>query len=74
MTDPYLPFIRETLERYPRLRVTRLFEMLRARGYTGSVVQLRRVVATLRPTPREAFAASADLPGGGGSSRLGALR
>jgi transposase len=44
-----LPFIRDTLVQYPRLRATRLFEMLRARGYSGSVVQLRRVVHTLRP-------------------------
>ncbi len=68
LTDPYLPFIRETLERYPRLRVTRLFEMLRARGYTGSVVQLRRVVATLRPTPREAFLRLRTFPGEAGQA------
>ena len=49
LTDPYLPFMRDTLAQYPRLRATRLFEMVRARGYPGSVVQLRRVVHTLRP-------------------------
>lgn len=49
IVDPYLPFIRDTLRQYPRLRATRLFEMIRARGYLGSVVQLRRVVHTLRP-------------------------
>jgi transposase len=48
--DLYLPFVRETLAQYPRLRATRLFEMVRARGYPGSVVQLRRVVRTLRPS------------------------
>jgi transposase len=48
--DRYLPFVRETLTQYPRLRATRLFEMVRARGYPGSVVQLRRVVRTLRPS------------------------
>jgi transposase len=47
--DPFLPFVRDTLGQYPRLRATRLFEMVRARGYPGSVVQLRRVVRTLRP-------------------------
>jgi len=47
--DPYLPFIRDTLAQYPRLRATRLFEMVRSRGYTGSVVQLRRIVRTIRP-------------------------
>ena len=47
--DPYLPVIRDTLAQYPRLRATRLFEMVRPRGYTGSVVQLRRIVRTIRP-------------------------
>src|SRR5579864_6168247 len=45
LTDPYIEFIRQTLDTYPRLRATRLFEMIKTRGYTGSVVQLRRVVA-----------------------------
>lgn len=47
--DPYLPFIRDTLTQYPRLRATRLHEMLRTRGYPGSAVQVRRVVRILRP-------------------------
>jgi transposase len=49
LLDPYLPLIRDTLAQYPRLRATRLFEMVKARGYPGSVVQLRRWVRTLRP-------------------------
>src|SRR5213082_959790 len=55
LTEPYLDFIRQTLEQHPRLRATRIFQMVRERGYTGSVVQLRRVVSTLRPQKREAF-------------------
>ncbi len=47
--DPYVPFIHDTLAQYPRLRATRLFEMVRPRGYTGSVVQLRRLVRAIRP-------------------------
>jgi len=47
--DSYLPFIRDTLGQYPRLRATRLFEMVKGRGYTGSVVQLRRAVRLIRP-------------------------
>jgi transposase len=47
--DPYLPFIRDTLAQYPRLRATRLYEMLRPRGYAGSANQLRRLVRVLRP-------------------------
>jgi hypothetical protein len=36
--DPYKDFIGETLDCHPRLRSTRLLEMVRARGYAGSVV------------------------------------
>ncbi len=61
--DPYLDFVRQTLERYPRLRATRLYEMVRARGYAGSVVQLRRAVARLRPMQREPFLALRTFPG-----------
>ena len=63
LTDPYLDFIRATLAKYPRLRATRLYEMIKERGYTGSVIQLRRVVARLRPTTREAFFRLSTLPG-----------
>ena len=49
IVDPYLPFIRDTLAQYPRLRATRLYEMVRPRGYPGSANQLRRVVHTIRP-------------------------
>jgi transposase len=63
LADPYLEFITQTLEQYPRLRATRLYEMLRQRGYTGSQVQLRRVVRSLRPTKQEAFLRLSVLPG-----------
>ena len=55
LTDPYLPFIRQTLDQYPQLRATRLYQMLQPRGYRGSVVQLRRAVANLRPYHPEPF-------------------
>jgi transposase len=62
--DPYVPFIRETLERYPRLRATRLWQMLGDRGCKISANQLRRVVAKLRPAPRgEAYLRLSVLPG-----------
>jgi hypothetical protein len=62
--DPYRDFVRATLEQYPRLRVTRLHEMLRARGYQGSVFPLRRYVRLIRPVPiREAFFRLSTLPG-----------
>lgn len=52
LVDPYRPFIDDTLARYPKLRATRLYDMLRDRGYPGSVRTLRAHVATVRPTPR----------------------
>jgi transposase len=54
--DPVKDFIVETLERYPRLRATRLYDMVKARGYTGAVRTLREFVHEVRPIPRhEAF-------------------
>ncbi len=50
--DPYKAFIAATLEQYPRLRATRLWAMLRDRGYPGSAVQVRRYVRTVRPAAR----------------------
>jgi transposase len=54
--DPVKDFILETLERYPRLRATRLHDMVKARGYTGAVRTLREYVHEVRPAPKhEAF-------------------
>lgn len=62
--DPYKPLILETLEQHPRLRATRLFEMVSARGFSGSVVQVRRFVHTVRPrSHKEAFFLLETLPG-----------
>src|SRR2546426_10359051 len=52
LLDPYKAFIAAPLEPYPRLRATRLFAMLRDRGFAGSVIQLRRYVRAVRPTAR----------------------
>jgi hypothetical protein len=48
IVDPYIEFVRNTLNQHPRLRATRIYQMIRDRGYSGSVVQLRRTVARLR--------------------------
>lgn len=63
LTDPYVDFIRQTLESHPRLRATRIFEMLRERGYGGQVQAVRRTVARLRPLARPAFLRLSVLPG-----------
>jgi len=63
--DPFVPFVRLTLERYPTLTASRLFHMVRARGYEGrSEGHFRRLVAQLRPRPSaEAFLRLSTLPG-----------
>ena len=64
LLDPYKGFIAETLAQHPRLRATRLLEMIKSRGYPGSAVQLRRYVACVRPTTqREAYFRLRTLPG-----------
>src|ERR1039457_4531113 len=61
--DPFLEFIRQTLDQHPRLCATRIYQMVRDRGYKGSVVQLRRAVARLRPKGREPFLRLRTFPG-----------
>jgi transposase len=62
--DPYVPFVTQTLERFPTLTASRLFMMVRERGYQGSASQFRRRVALLRPRrPTEAYLRLRTLPG-----------
>lgn len=62
--SPYIDFIHQTLGCYPRLRSTRLYDMLRERGYTGSLRSLRRYVHDHRPAPKaEVFVRVETLPG-----------
>lgn len=62
--DPFLPFIRDTLAQYPTLRATRVHEMVRQRGYPGSVVQVRRLVRRLRSeSGRAVYRRVVTLPG-----------
>jgi transposase len=62
--DPYKAFILATLEQYPRLRATRLWAMIRERGFPGCEVQVRRYVRRVRPLARaEAYLRLDTLPG-----------
>jgi len=62
--DDYLPFIRQTLERFPTLTASRLYEMVRERGYRGSRDHFRHLVACHRPRPKaEAYLRLRCLPG-----------
>src|SRR5438270_2765235 len=56
LVDRFEDFIAQTLKRYPTLKSPRLYDMVKPRGYEGSVRTLRDYVATVRPrTPREAY-------------------
>ena len=62
--DPYLPFIHQTLEKFPMLAASRLYAMVHERGYRGSPDHFRHLIACLRPRPKaEAFLRLRTLPG-----------
>jgi len=62
--DPYLPFIEKTLEEWPSLCASRLYAMVRERGYSGGPDHFRATVARVRPRkPAEAFLPLRTLPG-----------
>lgn len=64
IADPYLPFITETLAKYPKLPASRLHAMCVERGYPGAEGHFRSVVAQLRPkAPAEAYQRLRTLPG-----------
>lgn len=64
LLDDYKPFIRETLEKHPRLRATRLLHMVKPRGYRGSYESVKRYVREVRPRGRtEAFFRIETMPG-----------
>lgn len=64
MIDLYMPFIRKALDAYPTLTSSRLFEMVRERGYPGGPDHFRHLVAGLRPRkPAEAYLRVRTLPG-----------
>ncbi len=64
MIDPYLPFITETLQRFPTLTAARLYEMAKQRGYPGAPSQFRQRISQLRPRKQpEAYLRLKTLPG-----------
>jgi transposase len=64
MVEPYRAFMVETLTKYPTLRASRLYAMVRERGYPGAPDHFRALVARLRPRPAaEAYLRLRTLPG-----------
>ncbi len=64
LLDPFVPFIVQTLEQYPRLTASRLYAMVQERGYTGGPDHFRHLIAHYRPRPQpEAYLRLRTLPG-----------
>jgi transposase len=62
--DPYLPFIRQMLAKFPTLTASRLHAMACERGYRGGPSRFRAVIACHRPRPAaEAYLRLRTLPG-----------
>ena len=64
LLDPFLPFVRATLEQYPRLCASRLYAMVRERGYPGGADHFRHLMMHYRPRAQpEAYLRLKTLPG-----------
>jgi len=64
MIEPYLPFVLATLEKYPTLTASRLYDMVCERGYPGGADHFRYLIALHRPSPLpEAYLRLKTLPG-----------
>ncbi|MDP2308219.1 MAG: helix-turn-helix domain-containing protein [Pseudomonadota bacterium] len=63
IADPFVPFIVATLEKFPDLCASRLFDMVRERGYPGRPDHFRSIVARHRPRPTaEALSSAPHAP------------
>ena len=61
---PYIAFIVDTLTKYPTLRASRLYQMVKERGYPGAPDHFRAIVAQWRPRrTTEAYLRLRTLPG-----------
>jgi transposase len=64
LVDPYRSFILQTLQQYPTLAASRLYDMVCERGYAGRASHFRHLVASMRPRPpAEAYMRLRTLPG-----------
>lgn len=62
--DSFMDFIQQTLKKFPRLRASRLYQMIYERGYRGGPDHFRHVIAENRPRPMaEAYLRLRTLPG-----------
>ena len=52
LVDPFQETIQQLLQRYPDITITRIFEELRAQGFSGGMSIVRERVLQLRPEPQ----------------------
>ena len=62
--DPYKGIIEERLREFPRLSAKRLYEEVRAAGYTGGYVRVRDYVRGVRPREPEEAVVRYETPAG----------
>ena len=62
--DPFEGTIRQLLERYPDITIVRVFEELRAAGFTGGLTIVRERVLQLRPQPQREPVVRFETPAG----------
>lgn len=64
IVEPFIPFIVETLTKFPTLTASRLYQMVCERGYPGGPDHFRYLVSLYRPKPQaEAYLRLRTLPG-----------
>lgn len=64
MIEPFLPFIMEKLQLFPKLTASRLYDMACERGYPGGCDHFRHLISLYRPRPAaEAYLRLRTLPG-----------
>jgi len=61
--DPYKDYIKERLEKWPKLSAERLFNEIKEKGYSGSDRTVRRYVSTIRPQESREYKPYETLPG-----------
>ncbi len=66
MIDSFRDFIMETLQRWPELTASRIYDMCVDRGYRGAPSHFRRLISEMRPqraNKHEAFLRLRTMPG-----------
>ena len=61
--DAWLPLIEKILEEHPQIKATRILDMLKSRGYSGSVYPIRNMCRMKRSSSNKAYLDLQFMPG-----------